>query len=253
VLLTVDIGTSSLKSALWDYEGNRFAFVTFPLSVNISDGQKCEVTCSQWLHAFENCCLRLGNLADVSVIIISGNGPTLVPVLEGRFSENGAFPAAENARLWLDRRAVKYQAQVSDLMGGFVDACFFLPKILSIKNDENELYRKVKYFLGCPEYLAYVLTGEARTVFPSDGFDRWFWDNAVLEKLELDAEKMPAFIRPGEPFGTVLQKSASFFGLNNNVPVISGGPDFFASILGAGITEPCQACDRTGSSEGINL
>jgi xylulokinase len=253
VLLTIDIGTSSLKSALWDYEGNRLAFASFPLSVNINDEQKCEVICGQWLHAFKDCCDKLGTLADVSVIVISGNGPTLVPVLEGHLPENELFPAAENARLWLDRRAVKYQAQVSEIMGGFVDAGFFLPKILSIKNDENELYRKVKYFLGCPEYLAYTLTGEAKTVFPSDGFDRWFWDNGVLEKLELDTKKMPSFIRPGEPFGTVLPKAASFFGLKNNIPVISGGPDFFASILGAGVTEPSQACDRTGSSEGINL
>ena len=253
MLLTVDIGTSSFKSALWDFDGNRLSFAALPLSIN-NDGVRYEADCGQWLRAFEACCQKLGNLAAVRAVIISGNGPSLVPVLEEpSIGEEGLCLAAENARLWLDRRAVKYQAEVSALMGGFVDAGFFLPKILGIKNDEEELYRRTKYFLGCPEYLACALTGEARSVFPSDGFDRWFWNDSVLEKLELDAAKFPAFIRPGDAYGTILPYVSRHFGFTKNIPVISGGPDFFAAILGAGVMKPGQSCDRTGSSEGINL
>jgi xylulokinase len=258
-LLTIDVGTSTFKSALWDIDGNRLSFATEALSV-INIENKHEAEPSQWLHAFETCHGKLlsggktKNLASVEVIVISGNGPSLVPVFnEPVFSDNGISVPAENARLWLDRRAVRYQEEVSRLMGGFVDAGFFLPKILSIKNDENKLYKKTKYFLGCPEYLAYALTGNACNVFPCDGFERWFWDNDVLDKLDLDAGKFPAFIRPGEPFGTILAKAAAKFGFSKNIPVVSGGPDFFTAILGSGVTEIGQACDRTGSSEGINL
>jgi len=258
-LLTIDIGTSSLKSALWDTDGNRLSFAADALSViNLEDKHEAEP--SRWLRAFETCHGKLlsggqiKNLASVEVIIISGNGPSLVPVFdEPVFLDNGINVPAEKARLWLDRRAVRYQEEVSRLMGGFVDAGFFLPKILSIKNDENDLYKKTKYFLGCPEYLAYALTGNACSVFPCDGFERWFWDNDVLDKLDLDAGKFPAFIRPGEPFGTILAKAAARYGFSKNIPVVSGGPDFFAAILGSGVTEIGQACDRTGSSEGINL
>jgi len=258
-LLTIDIGTSTFKSALWDIGGNRLSFAADPLSV-INSENKHEADPSQWLRAFETCCDnlltngRIDNFASIEVIVISGNGPSLVPVFgEPVFSDNGINVPAEKARLWLDRRAVKYQEKVSSLMGGFVDAGFFLPKILGIKNDENELYKKTKYFLGCPEYLAYALTGQACNVFPCDGFDRWFWNNDVLDKLALDADKFPAFIRPGDPFGAILAQVAAKFGFSKNIPVVSGGPDFFAAILGSGVTEIGQACDRTGSSEGINL
>ncbi|MDR0463749.1 MAG: FGGY-family carbohydrate kinase, partial [Treponema sp.] len=121
------------------------------------------------------------------------------------------------------------------------------------KNNEKKLYEKTKSFLGCPEYLAYALTGEARTVFPCEGFDRWFWNDDVLSKLKLEKEKFPPFIRPGEPFGKITSKNAELYGFKKNIPVISGGPDFFAAILGSGVTTPGQACDRSGSSEGINL
>jgi xylulokinase len=246
VLLTVDIGTSSFKAAVFDYGGKRLSFTDFPLSF--------DADCSQWLKAFENCCRKLGNMKKIEAVVISGNGPSLVPVLgEPESGKDGLTVPADRVRLWLDRSAVKYQEEVSELMGGFVDACFFLPKILSVKNEEAELYRKTKHFLGVPEYLAFALTGCARTVFPSEGFDRWFWNDSVLEKLDLDTEKFPPFIRPGDAFGTISSSSADFFGFAKNIPVITGGPDFFSAITGSGVTEPSHACDRTGSSEGINL
>jgi xylulokinase len=160
-------------------------------------------------------------------------------------------PAAP-ARLWLDRRALEASEQVSALMGGFVDASFFLPKTLDIKLNEPLLYEKTKFFLGCPEVLAYAITGEARTVFPSEGFERWFWNNSILEYLAMDKEKFPLFIRPGDVFGLLNPQIADFFGFKPEIPVISGGPDFFTAILGAGVVKPGQVCDRTGTSEGIN-
>jgi xylulokinase len=246
MLLTVDIGTSSFKSAIFDYDGKCLSFAAFPLLI--------DADCSQWLRAFEDCCRKLGNMSKIEAVVISGNGPSLVPVLEGpKAGKEGLTAKADRVRLWLDRSAVKYQEKVSAVMGGFVDACFFLPKILKIKNEESELYRRTKYFLGVPEYFAYALTGAARTVFPSDGFDRWFWDDSVLEKLDLDADKFPPFIRPADAFGTISSSAADYFGFTKNIPVITGGPDFFAAITGSGVMEPSHACDRTGSSEGINL
>ena len=249
MLLTVDIGTTNFKSALWDYDGNLLSYSAFPMTEN-------EESRAQWTRAFENCLEKIKsdnkNLKSVQAVVISGNGPTLVPVT-GDAPNAGSPVESENPRFWLDRKALKFQEEVSRVVGGFVDAGFFLPKILRIKREEFNLYKKTKYFVGCPEYLALTLTGEARSVFPSDGFDRWFWNDDVLAKLDLDKSKFPPFIRPGEQFGTILPRVASSLGFSGNVPVISGGPDFFVSILGSGATEPSFACDRTGSSEGINL
>lgn len=207
-----------------------------------------------WLRAFEDCFRKHEKLSLAQIIVITGNGPTLVPVTGlPSVEKDGLSVPAENARFWLERKAVNYQKEISDLMGGFVDSGFFLPKILSVKREENDLYQKVKHFLGCPEYLIYALTGQPRTVFPSEGFDRWFWNEKILEKLDLDAQKFPPFVRPGDKIGTITAQVASFLGIKKNIPVISGGPDFFAAILGCGVTQPSFACDRTGSSEGINL
>jgi xylulokinase len=270
MLLTIDIGTSTFKSAIWDFEGNRLAFETVPLSISRNEGLRHETDSGQWLRAFEDCCRAFGtralganiNLNAVEAIIICGNGPSLTPVLAAPSKEaassiedgqNGGLGLhTALSRLWLDRRAAEAARQVSALMGDFVDPSFFLPKALDIKINEPALYENTKFFLGCPELLAYALTGEAWTVFPSDGFERWFWNDSILESLGLDKEKFPPFIRPGEVFGKLIPRAAARFGFKPGLRVISGGPDFFAAILGTGTIRPGQACDRAGTSEGIN-
>ena len=253
MLLTIDIGTSIFKSAIWDFEGNRKAFASVPLSISHNEGLRHEADSGQWVRAFEDCCRALGekiHLNTVGALVICGNGPSLTPVLTAPSKE--AELTAAPSRLWLDRRAAEAAKRVSALAGGFVDPGFFLPKALDIKINEPLLYENTHFFLGCPELLAYALTGEARTVFPSDGFERWFWNDSILESLGLDKGKFPSFIRPGEVFGQLIPGVAARLGFKPDTPVISGGPDFFAAILGSGATRPGRACDRAGTSEGIN-
>ena len=254
MVLTVDIGTSVFKTAIWDFNGNRIAFAASKLVINSSDSLYYEADSNQWIEAFEDCCGVLSGtikLSTIDAVVICGNGPSLTPTIgEPNFSKSGLSIQAAPVRLWLDKRAAC--RQVSAIIGGYVDPCFLLPKALDIKINEPLFYDKTKYFLGCPEFLAYALTGEARTVFPSDGFDRWFWTEKTLEQLGLEKEKFPPFIRPGENFGGLSVQAASYFGLNPGIPVICGGPDFFAAILGCGVIKPGQACDRCGTSEGIN-
>jgi xylulokinase len=253
LLLVIDIGTSVFKSALYGFGGECLAAAAAPLSI-VSRGGRWEAEPGQWLRAFADCLGRLGSPGKAEAVVISGNGPTLVPVTGEPACDGGGLRlAAAPARLWLDRRAGEEAAAVSAVVGDFVDSGFFLPKALGIKNREPELYEKTKAFLSCPEYLAYALTGAARTVFPSRGFDRWYWNGGVLEKLGLEKEKFPPFIAPGDTVGTLLPGAAAFFGFAKPVPVIAGGPDFFAAILGSGAVRPGDACDRSGSSEGINV
>ncbi|MBA7688102.1 Xylulose kinase [subsurface metagenome] len=42
-------------------------------------------------------------------------------------------------------------------------------------------------------------------------------------------------------------------GIPAGIPVIAGGPDFIMSLLGTATVCPGRACDRAGTSEGINL
>ncbi|MDR2402792.1 MAG: hypothetical protein LBD78_02045 [Spirochaetaceae bacterium] len=265
MLLVVDIGTSNFKTAIFDYKGNCRNMVTLPVSTiaaedaagdanNAGGGSPVEADPAEWLRAFAGAVSRLGSLSGVEAVVISGNGPTLTPVTGTPAIAGGnlSLPAGM-ARLWLDRRAEAEAKIVSALAGGFVDPGFFLPKALLLKKQDPELYEKTRAFLSPAEYLACALTGEARTVFPSTGFDQWYWTGKLLDTAGLDRDKFPPFIAPGDCIGVISGAAASLFGFSGNVQVIAGGPDFFVSILGSGAILPGAACNRTGTSEGINL
>jgi len=256
VLLTVDIGTSTFKSAVWDFRGERLALGSRPLPAPAGGGESREGDSAHWLAAFGDCCRALGAtifMEGIDAIVVCGNGPTLVPVLGAAAFADGALsvPAAP-ARLWLDRRGTEAARRVSEAAGGFVDAAFLLPKALDIAINEPRLYERTRFFAGCPELLAYALTGEPRTVFPAEGLERWFWTEASLGRLGLDAGKFPPFIRPGEVFGGLSAQVAAGFGFRPGIPVVSGGSDFVAAILGSGATAPGLVCNRTGTSDGVN-
>ncbi|GHU97380.1 xylulokinase [Spirochaetia bacterium] len=254
MLLVIDIGTSTFKAALLKYDGRGVNSAEVPLSISSVQGSRHETESARWLRAFEEVLPRLGSLNQVEAVVISGNGPTVVPVTGEPSLAGGKLqlPAAQ-ARLWLDRRAQEEAKTVSALQGGYVDPSFFLPKMLAVRNQEPELYAKTRHFLATPEFLAYALTGQARTVFPSAGFDRWYWNDGVLKQAGLDTEKFPPFVSPGDEIGTLLPAVTARFGFSPQVKVIAGGPDFFVSILGTGTVRPGQGCDRSGTSEGINV
>jgi xylulokinase len=245
-MLCIDIGTSVLKTALFKTDGMCDAFASLRLP------KGAVVVPEDWLSALETCLDKLSFdvpafQEDLDAVVICGNGPTLVPV--GTKAPAGT-QSIGSVRLWSEHQAVSEAETISKLLGEYVDPSFFLPKALFIKNHEAELYEKTAYFLYAPEYLAWVLSGTARTVLPSEGFERWYWNDDLLQCLGLDAEKFPPFVSPGEIIGEVNDER---FGLKAGTKVIAAGPDFFAAILGAGVSETGQACDRSGSSGGINL
>jgi xylulokinase len=249
----IDIGTSTFKAGLFQRDGRCIRRSAQPLPIE-SSGGRYEADPAQWLRAFTAALDSLGSLAAVRALAVSGNGPTLVPVIGTPSLAGGELRVpAEQARLWLDRRAQAESQTISAIAGGFVDPSFVLPKALFIKNRENALYERTRYFFSSSEYLAYALTGEARTVFPSAGFDRWYWNDRTLEAAGLAKEKFPPFVFPGELIGRVSKAASARFGFPPDLRVFAGGPDFFAAILGTGTIRPGQTCDRSGTSEGVNV
>lgn len=239
MIFAMDIGTTNLKAALIDAEGTILRLSEQPLPE--SDG--FSFAPKYWLTALRSACLELGQngLLQPDCLIICGNGPTMVTVPES------------DAWLWLDRRAEEESALVSAAVGLHIDASFMLPKVLYLKKHDLERYQRTTAFFETAEYLAYKLTGTARTALPVDGLQQWYWDEALLNKLQLDPAKFPPFIKTGEIIGTVTDEASIQFNIKAGTRVLAGCPDFVSAILGTGAMRPGELCDRCGTSEGINL
>ncbi len=189
-----------------------------------------------WIDSLRDIVASLGGYERISALCVSGQGPTLVPV-----GEDGL--PLYYALLWIDQRGMIKPGSKS----------FFLPKIEWFRQENPLLYEKTRWFLSCPEYINFFLTGKAATVTPNEEFIPYIWSNDDSASYGLDHHRLPPFIQTGQVIGEVTSLAAAQTGIPPGTPVISGGSDFLMGLLGSATVEPGRTCDRAGTSEGVNF
>jgi xylulokinase len=157
------------------------------------------------------------------------------------------------ALTWMDRRAVAEAAKISEVAGSPADPSFYLAKAMWIIEHKQELLDRIRYFMPCPEFVAYSFSGVAHAVLPDPYYERYIWSESLISRLGLPSEKFPTLVNPGRIVGQIRKDVAHMTGLPALCKVASGLPDFMAAQLGSATVSPGIALDRTGSSEALNL
>lgn len=231
--ISIDIGTSSIKGSLISDEGKLETWDR----IGLLDQPGADLDCwkpSIWVTAAAELIKKLLKGSGVhGGIVISGNGPTIVPV-----KKDGS---ADTAVMWLDKKSSR---------GNMLS--YYLHKIKWYQDTFPEKQNDISFFLGCPEYINYLLCGEALMVSPWSEFDQYIWTGSEAEKIKTDKALLPPVVRSGEQIGSVCRKAAQTFGLPEGLPVFASGSDFHAALIGTGAVKPGTTCDRAGTSEGIN-
>ena len=252
--LSFDIGSSSVKAALIAEDGRLLGMARHPLSQVQGPGGVHESDASAWVEAsFAAGAEAIAEAKasfpgqEVRALSVSGNGPTLVAV-------DASGKPLGPALSWLDRRAVSEAAELSSIAGMVIDPTFYLPKACRLWRQADEDERtKLRWFFSCPEYVAFALSGEACTYLPDSGYEPYIWNERFIAALGLPKDRFPPFASPGSIIGTLIPSSASRLGIDAGAPVVAGFPDFLAAVVGSAAVEPGAACDRTGSSEALNI
>lgn len=234
--LVVDIGTSSLKAALISESAQLIAQEKVHL-LSLPGADLSAWDSQLWDQALESAVARLSPRGSIQGIAVSGNGPTMVPMA-------ASGEAAGSAILWLGR-----DQAVTAPVGS---SSYFLPQAAWLRNRKPEIFEKTTFFVTCPGYLSYRLTGNPCGITPHDTFSPYLWDDEQILAWGLDRELFPPLVRTGERIGYT-RAAAGLYGLEPGIPVYAGGPDYMMAVVGAGVVRPGLACDRAGTSEGINF
>ncbi len=236
MILVADVGTTFFKVGLVNEDGRLVCYDRTVIKNHLNTANDT----SNWIEAFIDVLKKI-NIGERNIesVIVSGNGPTLVPG-NGGTAFLYTFEALSESALIKDKTGI-------DLL-----PTMFLPKALYIKNNMPALWKNTEYFLSTPEFISYQLTGIARTVMPLEGLRKWYWNDDCLEELGIEKEKFPPFVRSGEYLGKVTSKAAKIFGIKEGTPVLAGCPDFVCAIVGSGAMHREMICNRSGTSEGIN-
>lgn len=238
-VLCVDIGTTSLKAGLISAEGE----VVFICTKNFTDCYSHFISL-EWKNCLKNAVKDLHDSgvfteAAVNAIAISGNGPTLVS------QEGFTF-------LWNEKIDFSIFSDFCEQAQNELKKSLFLPRIVTFKKLYPQYFEDKIIFSG-PEFLIYELTQKAVTILPEERFISAYWTNENLSLCKIDFQKLPPFIEIGKICGKLTKSAAFYLGLPADLPVVSGGPDFVAALIGTNTLQNGTLCDRCGSSEGYNF
>ncbi len=232
-ILGIDIGTSAIKAGSITPDGSLVAssgerIIGYPAQLHNWDAHA-------WSRTLARLLSRLPERDQITAIVVSGNGPTVVALDKKGEPLNPSL-------LWLDPR----EERLPDTQS------YFLPKAAWLYKHNQELRRRGKLFIGCPENLSFQLTGEAVTTTPGDEFSEYIWTPEEIRTYGFNQSLFPPLVLPGKSVGKVMPNAAAEFGLPEGIPVFAGGSDFLMSLIGTATLVPGRTCDRAGTSEGIN-
>ncbi len=260
-ILTIDIGTTSVKVVLFDASFRARHAAVREYALETGPGGRVEIDPETWLDAVRGgiaeVLSREGSTAGVAAVSVTTQGETVVPVdAEGR-------PLAK-AVVWLDARAV----EEAEFLSTRIDADRFyrttglpgispslpLAKLLWFRRRRPELYGRTHRFLLAEDFVLHWLTGRFATEKSLATSTGWFdlhadayWTEA-LHVAGVDAGRLPEALRCGEPVGTLRAERAEELGLPHDAVVAAGAMDQAAAALGAGCVRPGVVTETTGTA-----
>jgi len=131
---------------------------------------------------------------------------------------------------------------------------FTLPKMLWVRDEEPDVWARVRSVLLPKDYVRLCLTGERATdVADASGtllFDvaNRRWSSAMLDAMEIDKDLLPTAFESPEITGRVSAAGAAATGLREGTPVVAGAGDQAAGAVGMGIVRPGAVSATIGTS-----
>ena len=278
VVLAIDHGTSGIKAALVTTRGRLIDFAFEKTPIVFSPGGGAEQDPEHWWNALVKASRALidrGTVAaeDIVAVCVSSTFSSTVAVdAQGRH--------LMNCLTWMDSRGAPY---VKRIMRGFpsvagyglVNLLRWIPKtaggptlsgkddiahVLLTKHEFQEVYDKTRMFLPSKDYLNLRLTGEFAATFDSimlfwvtdtRDIDNVKYDDALIRRLGIDRDKLPALVPSTAVLGTLSPTAAKQLGLGADVKVIAGSPDHQSACIGSGAVADFQGHLYIGTSSWV--
>ncbi len=241
-VLAIDIGTTNVKIALFDLEGNQI-IVKREKCVNTRQNGSERIDPLVWWNALASTVKKIpkDKKNNIRAISISGQGPTIVPMnIKGGFNQK--------AITWLDN---SHTLDITKITKEKKD-----PQLASVIAKLNWLSKKVEephYLLQPADYICYQLTEKiVNMTFDCSGYIPW--NNNDLKKFNLaDKFIIPELAPTGKIVGNITKEISKEFDFPRDAIVVSGAPDFAAALVGTGTVNAGYLCDRGGTSQGVTL
>ncbi len=250
-LLALDGGTGSFRTILFDLEGNQI-----------------EISQQEWEHKSEiNVPNSMNFDYEINWIIVKNcikdllskskiDPSTILAVSSSSMREGIVLYDENNQEIWavanVDARAGNEVSYLKETYPGIEEKFYersgqtfalgSIPRIMWLKNNKPDLYKKIAKISMISDWLLFKLSGII-AIDPSNGgtsgiFDlkKRDWAKEMMKQVGLKNDIFPPCCEAGTVIGSINQNASNETGLSTNTKVVLGGGDVQLGSLGLGIT-----------------
>jgi sugar (pentulose or hexulose) kinase len=260
--LAIDAGTTSMKAAVFDLEGNLLAVDRQEYRLETPAPAVVELDAEFYWTA---CCRAVRNVVQASAtppdeiasLCISSQAETLIPV-------DSAGAPLRRAIVWLDNRAVEEAQLIREEFGDEAmyrvsgqpeivptwPAC----KILWIRRNEPDIFRRTDKFLLLEDFLLHRLTGQFVTERALQVSSMLLdivakeWHRPILDFIGITPDRLGRLMEPGAVIGPLTGPGAAQAGLSPATVAVTGAIDQVIGALGSGNIAPGVVTENTGGA-----
>jgi xylulokinase len=262
VLLGYDVGSSSIKAAALDADsGACLAAASSPereLAIDSPRPGWAEQDPAVWWEHLTRATRLLGRRVPLSAVRAVG----ISYQMHGLVCLDGSGRVLRPAIIWCDSRAVGIGERAFRALGP--ERClahllnspgnFTASKLAWVRENEPAVFARIRRVLLPGDYVAFRLTGEARTTV-SGLSEAILWDflegspaSFVLEHFGIPQDLLPPVVSSFSPQGLVNAEAAAELGLPAGTPVSYRAGDQPNNALSLNVLEPGEIAATAGTS-----
>lgn len=245
--LGIDVGTTSVKAAVFDETGRRLALRTVDYTLDTDaatgfiefDANRYAAICRDVVRELRE---EAGGLDAISV---DTQGETMI------LADEDGHPLCP-AVVWLDNRATREADDIRERFGSQrvyevtgqpeITAGWPASKLLWFQRNRPEVWARTRKVFLLEDWILYTLTGrfvteptiQSSTIYLDIRSRQWWGE--MLDFLGVDAGLLPE-----------IRRSAEAVGEFEGIPVVTGGLDQIAGSVGAGVADASTVSEMTGT------
>jgi sugar (pentulose or hexulose) kinase len=262
-ILSVDVGTTTFKLAVFSPAFEKKCEATRSYEVNVYDQGKADIEPEKWWKALRECCAEVkDHLASVGVLTLSVTTPGLTPMAADGTALGPAilfFDGRSHAQARAIRARIGEEKFLRETCNLPVSGGSSLCSILWIRDNQPEVYRAAAMFGHTNTYMVKRLTGNwaidpstiSITGLYNTAANDLTWNRDVLDAAGIPEDKLPPLLHSYQAAGQLLPEVAAELGLPAGCAVLCGGNDAVLGAFSGGDTEPgminnvCGTCEIT--------
>lgn len=262
-IIAHDLGTSGNKATLFTADGEMKQSQVVNYPVKFFNGNWAEQDPLDWWNAVCEATKKLLEHIDArEVCAVSFSGQMM-----GCLCVDEKGTPLRDAIIWADMRAEKQEKALADkipperfyrITGHGLSRSYSLEKLMWIRDNEPEIYKKTYKMLNAKDYIVYLLTGKYATDFSDASgtnaldLNTMQWSEEIIEAAGIRRELFPDIYPSTYVAGEISASGQDATGLAPGTKVVLGGGDGSCASVGAGSIAEGITYNCLGSSSWIS-